>query len=321
MSRNAVDYFENTIIPLIQAYFPDLLPEMDIMLLGSVGLGIDDEISDIEAAIYLEDSKWKAHGKGLQLLLNDCLARTNKWKSKGSILCVHPVSWLLDGHSNKFLLNNDNYIDNLPWEKVSFETLFTIQNNKIILSNKGILKALREKTVSDKYPQKLWKKMLITNLKELINGEFFELKKDVYRNLTAEAIIIYGIILERIYHVAFLISHEYYPWRTHLDWAFRKLPVSGTELGRYIDKLLVIDNWNERLGMINTIIEFYKSYITNNKIVPEIDLYSDDNELIWAERLSAWNNPEWRNYIKEKEKDAVENGYNADQFWVFSLWS
>lgn len=322
MARNAVEYFEKTIIPLIQANFSELIPEMDIMLLGSVGLGIDDEISDIEAAIYLEDSTWKAHGMGLQLLLNDCLARTNQWKSKGSIICVHPVSWLLDGYSQKFLSHNNDNLCNLPWEKVSFESLFTIQNNKIILSNKGILKDLREKTAIDKFPSSIWKKLLIINLKELINEGFFELMKDLHRRLAAESGIIYGVIIERIYHIAFLISHEYYPWRTHLDWAFRKLAVSKTELGHCIDKLLASDNWNERLELIESIIEFYKSYITDNELLQEIDLYCDDleNELIWAERLSAWNNPDWRNYIKEKEKIAEENGYKPDQFWVFSLW-
>jgi len=140
--KDAVRYFKNTIIPLIQANFPDLMPEMDIMILGSVGMGIDDEISDIEAAVYLSDPIWKSRGKDLQLALNDCLARTNKWKGKGSILCVHPFSWLLDFNANNFLYENSEN-DNLPWEKVSFESLFTMQNNKIILNNKGILDTLR----------------------------------------------------------------------------------------------------------------------------------------------------------------------------------
>jgi len=135
MSKNAMNYFENIIIPLIQANYPNIISDMDIMILGSVGLGIDDEISDIEASIYLDDVIWKNQGKQLQLLLNDCLAKTNKWKREGSILCVHPVSWLLDGSANKFLSNNDN----LPWENISFETLFTMQTNSIILnSNKKL---------------------------------------------------------------------------------------------------------------------------------------------------------------------------------------
>ncbi len=64
--------------------------------------------------------------------------------------------------------------------------------------------------------------------------EFFELNKNVQRNHIPEANILFGIMLERIYHIAFLISHEYYPWRTHLDWAFRNLSVdSGYSPGQF----------------------------------------------------------------------------------------
>ncbi len=169
--KKAVNYFKNTIIPLIQTNSPNIKSDMDIMILGSVGLGIDDEISDIEAAIYLDDIIWKNQGKQLQLLLNDCIAKTNQWKREGSIICVHPVSWLLDGNSQKFLSNNISNNNSLPWENVSFETLFTMQNNTIILNSKGILNSLREITDVNKYPKELWKKLLITNIKKLFVEE------------------------------------------------------------------------------------------------------------------------------------------------------
>ena len=158
MSNNALEYFNNIIIPHIKTTYPNLIPDIDIMILGSVGLGIDDESSDLEAAIYLDDDLWRSKGKQLQLSLNGCLSRTNKWKSKGSILCVHPVSWLLDGNAIAFLTNDDN----LPWENVSFETLYTLQKNTIILNSKGTLQHLREKTAVTEYPEQLWKKLLIT---------------------------------------------------------------------------------------------------------------------------------------------------------------
>ncbi len=318
MSKHAIQYFENIIIPLIQTNYPNMISDMDIILLGSVGLGIDDDISDIEASIYLDDVIWKNQGKQLQLLLNECLTKTNQWMSEDSILCVHPVSWLLDGNANQFLSGNDN----LPWEDISFETLFTIQKNTIILNSKGTLKHLREKTKATKYPEQLWKKSLITNFKELAIEDFFELRKTVQRNHIPEANILIGIIIERIYHIAFLVSHEYYPWRTHLDWAFRNLSISKTELSTLIDQLLSTNNWNEKVKIIKTIIDFYKNYITNNNLLPEIDVYSDDleKELIWGERLSAWNTPNWRDFMKEKEKNAIDNGYSPEQFWVWSLW-
>lgn len=76
------------------------------------------------------------------------------------------------------------------------------------------------------------------------------------------------------------------------------------------------------MEIIKSIIDFYKNYIKNNNLIPEIDVYSDDleKELIWAERLSAWNTPAWRNFIKEKEKNAVDSGYSPEQFGGWSLW-
>ncbi len=254
MSKNAIKYLEKEILPLIQENHPSIMSDMEIMILGSVGLGIDDDISDIEVSIYLEDEIWKTQGKQLQLLLNDCLAKTNLWKTN--------------------------------------------------------------------YPEQLWKKRLITDLKELYLEDFFELNKSIQRNHIPEANLLYGIMIERIYHMAFLVSHEYYPWRTHLDWAYRNLSISKTELSTKIDQLLSTDSWKERVEISKSIIDYYRDYIKENNLIPEIDVYSDDleKELIWSERLSAWNTPDWRNFIKEKENNAVESGYSPDQFWVWSLW-
>ncbi len=102
------------------------------------------------------------------------------------------------------------------------------------------------------------------------------------------------------------------------------LSISKTELSTKIDKLLSTSSWNERVELIKSIIDFYKNYIKINNLIPEIDVHSDDleKEMIWAERLSAWNTPDWRNFIKDKEKNAVDNGngYSPEQFWVWSLW-
>jgi hypothetical protein len=318
MSQNALEYFENTIMPMIEENYAEMVFDMDIMILGSVGLGIDDDISDIEVAIYLDDKLWKSRGKQLQLLLNDCLTKTNRWKKEGSIICVHPVSWLLDGNAEKFLIDTDE----LPWEKVSFETLFVMQENTILYNSRGILSRLREITSVSKYPEHLWKKFLIIKLKELILEDFFELNKSVQRNHLAEANIIFGNVIQGIYHIAFLISHQYYPWRTHLHWAFENLPVSKSERGFKINLLLATNDWNERVNIINSIIDYYRNYIKTNNLIPEIEILSTDleQELIWAERLSAWNTPNWRNYIEQRKKAALDNGYSSDQFWVWSLW-
>jgi len=159
-----IDYFDNVIMPIIHREHPHVYADMSIMILGSVGLGIDDEFSDMEAAIYLDDASWHKHGAWLQLSLNKCLADTNPWQKKGSIISVYPVSWLLDGQANNIFSRRGNFF----WEKVSIESLFTMQENLIYSDPHGILKSLREETVAQRCPEYVWKKSLLTIFKQLV---------------------------------------------------------------------------------------------------------------------------------------------------------
>lgn len=150
-------YFEGSLMPLLRCVFGDILPKMSIMILGSVGLGNDDELSDLKAGIYLGDSDWKQYGREIQLSLNELLRKNNPWKEKGSVLCVHPTSWLLDGQAQKFLAGKDN----LPWEDVTFEALFTAQNNLIIYDPQEMLQKLRDTTTPANRPDKLWRQAIL----------------------------------------------------------------------------------------------------------------------------------------------------------------
>lgn len=71
MFIKVTDYFDNTIMPMIRNGHSEIYTEMSIMILGSVGLGIDDKFSDMEAAVYLDDPVWHKHGARLQLSLNE----------------------------------------------------------------------------------------------------------------------------------------------------------------------------------------------------------------------------------------------------------
>lgn len=130
MAKSIHLYFDDTIMPLIRNRHQDLLSEASILILGSAGLHIDDEFSDMEAVIYLPDTIWKQNGV-LQIELEECLAQTNPWKQEGmvngSIISVHPLSWLLDGQGENILSGGGC----VPWEKLSFESLLTIQENEI----------------------------------------------------------------------------------------------------------------------------------------------------------------------------------------------
>ncbi|MDR7856584.1 DUF4037 domain-containing protein [Tissierella sp.] len=311
-------YFENTVLPMIKAQYPAVYYEMSVMILGSVGLRIDDELSDFEAAVYLNDESWSKYGRELQLSLNQLLSKTNQWKAEGSIICVHPISWLLDGNAGK-VLNNKN---DIPWENIAFETLFTIQNNLIAFDPKGVLSFLRDNTSEQCYPLNLWRKMLLVQLKQLILEDYFELLKSVKRHNFAESSIIFGNVLNGIYHIAFTMTQSYYPWRIHLDWAFNNLSISKSELAKYIESLLSEYDWNKRVEILHDIIEFLKDYISQNALLPDVDLFSKDleNELIWSERLSAWSNPKWKDFVLKKREEAIKNGYSPNEFWVWSLW-
>ena len=64
------EYFDSFVMPLLRSQYGDILPNMSIMILGSVGLGNDDELSDLEVGIYLDDFDWKQFGREIQLSLN-----------------------------------------------------------------------------------------------------------------------------------------------------------------------------------------------------------------------------------------------------------
>lgn len=310
------EYFDNFVMPLLRSKYGDILPNMNIMILGSVGLGNDDELSDLEVGIYFSESDWKQFGREIQLSLNNLLRNNNPWQEKGSVLCVHPTSWLLDGQAHKFLEGKDN----LPWKDVSFETLFTVQNNLIIFDPQELLYKLRDKTAPANYPDKLWRKSLLVMFKNIIE-ELHELEDSVLRNETAEAFGSFGRIIEELYRIGFIASRNYYPWRSHLSWAFEKLQLTS-DFKRLINKALAAGTWQKRLEHIKNTIAAYKVYIKANDLLPEIDLSAPslEDELLWAERCKAWENPNWRDYITTCTKKAVDAGYTDKDFWVFSLW-
>lgn len=317
MSVKVTEYFESTVMPMIRNRHSEVLPDMSVMILGSVGLGIDDELSDMEAAVYLNDPVWKKSGGQLQLSLNDCLFEANPWRKDGSVISVYPLSWLLDGHAKKFLTDASD----LPWESVSFETLFTMQESLIFYDPQRTLQRLRESTAPSRRPEYLWKKSLLLEFNKLIVEDLSDLKKSVMRNRMAEAHILLGHVLEELIHIGFLIFHKYYPWRTHLRWAFDKHLMLSSRFGSDIDLILTSVDWYKKIEIIEVVIAAYKNYITLNALLPEIDIWSDDlnKELMWAERLKAWETPNWRNWITNCTKKAIESGNASYQFWVWSL--
>ena len=62
-------YLEKIIIPLIAGKFPEVAADMTIQVMGSYGLGLQDDISDLDVSIMLNDALWQSRGGHVQLLL------------------------------------------------------------------------------------------------------------------------------------------------------------------------------------------------------------------------------------------------------------
>lgn len=312
------EYFDDTIVPAIAEKFPEVAKHMGLIVLGSQGLGTADECSDLEAAVYLDDPLWREHGGRVQLLLNERLRATCPCRSAGSVISVCPHSWLLHGHAHEFAGAKDT----LPWEQVSIEDLFTVQENLIVYDPEGFLHQLRQATAPDHYPQWLLQKRLILALKKLVYEDVAELDLAVRRDRGTEAHILLGEVLRDLLHIGFLMNRRYYPWRTHLRWAFDRLPASATSIIPCLDAAVTAPDWQEKLRAVNQAIATYKENIAREQIIPQIDIMSSDlsEELVWAERLKAWENPNWRDWIERCTERAAKAGHPARDFWVWSLW-
>ena len=107
-----------------------------------------------------------------------------------------------------------------------------------------------------------------------------------------------------------------------MRWAFERLPAPASKVLPDIDVVSTSPDWKKKIASIQAVISVYKDYIAENNILPELDIRTTElsNELVWAERLEAWSNPNWRDWITRCEEKAVKSGYPAREFWVWSLW-
>jgi len=311
MQKDIVAYFENTIIPLIAKDFPQVASEMSIMVTGSFGFGLGDESSDLDANIYLDDPLWKSQGGQVQLLLEhspDSFARTVGHPE----ICVHPLSWLLDEHRKLFLEGRRD----LPWEQVSIEDLFELQENLVLRDPHGVFGRLRERTAPERLPDWLWQKRLMEEWQKLVFADLGELVSSVKRQRALQAQIIFGCVMEDLLHVGFLLNRKYYPWRKHLRWAFEKLPVLASSALPHLDAVDSLRDWDGKLASVEAVRDIYADYMRDKGILsPEV---LDDLE--WAIRLEAWSNPRWRDRILALQQKAVAAGDKPGDRWVWSLW-
>jgi hypothetical protein len=324
MKGESSDYFDNIVMPLVRDRHSEILQDASVMILGSVGLGNDDELSDVEAVFYLPSEIWKEKGAWLQLTLDQCLRETNPWKQEnGSILCVHPLSWLLDTRGEGILADDGT----VPWEELSFESLFTLQANPIYHDPQNRLGRLREMTAPSQMPENRWKKTLYTRLNDFVECGVCDIRRSVDRELYSEAHIQFGRAVQNLFEMGFLACHQYYPYLKHLRWAFGRLPPPISNSAAEFDLLSVATDWQEKTDILEAIYDAFRDYIVSNSVLPEIDFDRIDlhnngfiDELIFSGRFGAWDNPDWRSNITKYKEQAVKNGFETDQWGIFQLW-
>ena len=78
----------------------------------------------------------------VQILVNQCIRESCPWRRDGSVICVNRLSDAVDGCARQFL----DGAGEPPWEKVSVETLFEVQENLILHDPNGLWARLRENT-------------------------------------------------------------------------------------------------------------------------------------------------------------------------------
>lgn len=326
MRKKSIEYYDNIIMPLIRSKHSDILSEMSIRISGSVGQGNDDEYSDLDSEVYLPDDVWKRNGL-LQIELDQLVAETNLWKQdwtlNGSMIAVHPLSWLLDYQAEKVLANGEN----VPWDKLKFETLFSVHVDFVYHDPQDKFGTLRRLTAPEKMPENLWKKAIYKKLHDFLSGGIREIEISVWRKQYEAAYIQFGSALQALYELGFLICHQYYPYPKHLRWAFGKLPAPVSKLAEVFQTLSVTEDWQKRLESMESIYDGYKDYMVARNIAPELDFSFIDphdmyihNYMTQAISFKAWSNPLWFDEVKSLKEKAVSLGYGPEEFWAVNWW-
>lgn len=325
MSADARAYLGGHIIPLIAEKYPRVAGEMCVVVEGSHALGLADGLSDLDAIIYLEDDLWHEEGGQVQLLLwrearpfradaaryCDFPGHPEAWAACGHPeVCVHPVSWLLDGQARTVLDGGA-----VPWEEISPEALFKLHSETLALRDpRGLMAGLCKATRPEHLPDWLWRKRLLLKLADIKGGPG-ELGLAVERGEPVEASILLGSLLADLLRAGFVTARAYHPYPKRLRWAFEKLPFAESTLP-LIDAIASSPGWQERVHAVQALVACYTDVILDTgALAPEVL-----EHLYPARDHEAWSNPDWLQQIRAEERRAQDAGCEAGDRWLWSLW-
>jgi hypothetical protein len=324
MKRGFEAYFEEKVLPLIAREHPELVSEMSIRVEGSLGLGLDDELSDLDATLFLPERLWKERGGQLQLTLlhklEPFLAHPYSGFSRDpytwpdfrhSEISVHSWGELLCGQAESVLAGEKD----VPWEEVSMEELLQLQIHLPLRDAHGVLTRLRGLTAPDRYPPRLWAKGVLGELVDLA-GEPEALEKAVRRNQPLEAHMILGDILPKLFRIAFLTNRQYYSWRRCFPRMLKELPaVPGDLIGEF-ETVGSDADWSEKSAAISRIVQMLtREILESGMLTADMLTFS-----FAATSEKAWENPNWFDRVEARGRLAERAGYDWLDGWIWDRW-
>jgi len=201
------------------------------------------------------------------------------------------------------------------WSADAVDEFYELQESLIITDPHNVFHRLKEATAPERFPDWLWKKLLISKLNKL-EGDIQDFKTEVARSKMIETQIILGSLLEDLLLIGFIINRKYYPYRKHLDWAFARLPALASKILPHIQVIVSSGDCTKKLASIEATRNTYLDYIKERSILT-LGIMAD---LIWAERFEAWSNPHWRDRLNRGEQKAKEAGYDSSYGWIWNWW-
>jgi hypothetical protein len=309
-------YVMETVYPMVAERYPRAAADMSVRVMGSCGLGVQDDLSDLEVSLLLSDDLWQSKGGHLQLLLCQLPQFAPR---EGQEFIVQPVSSL--GSLGCFLQDGTT----VPWEDLSSDEnmvrIYCVREELVLRDPHGIYKKLRDATDPRRVPAWFWKKPLLTKLDELY-WECDQLELGTARGNAIATTMAVTSFVEKALSVGFLVHQQYYAPRKHIRWAFEKLPSPAPEVLEMIDTLFASRDRQERLTQAYAIVETYIQHIKQNRQLPEVDLYAPSlpHEIMYAQRHKAWSNPDWHERVALCEEGARRARCDPKFFWIWDQW-